>query len=292
LLLTAAPALPAAAQDAGAIISVDTPIDAQTAELGQGVEFRGWAAHRDGAGTGVDRVVVLDAPVGAGGVPVVEATYGSARADVGIAYEADWTNSGFWASWRATGSTGNRTFWVYAHSPANDGWTNKTVTLRLIEATQPRPPMAEQYRDRWSSHGQGFMYEGMGMGPGYRLNPIGALPPIGLGIGPLLPPGTSVAGIQVGTLMPPLAVNVAGTTSNSVTLAWTPSLSPGVTNYQVAQSFSPIGPFTPVFYAPAGASAATVTGLNPNTTAYFQVSAVAAGMVSPPSPPVPVTTAP
>jgi len=314
----AAPPGPALAQDAGAVISVDTPSDAQTAELGQTIEFRGWAAHRDGAGTGVDRVTVLDAPVGAGGQPVAEATYGSARSDVGATYEADWTNSGFRAAWRASGSTGNRTFWVYAHSLANDGWTNKTVTLRLVEATQPRPPMADQYRDRWgmgsqygmgaqvsispqyfagsqygmgSPYGMGSQY-GIGMGQGYGYNQFGGSYPFA-GAPPFFPPGGSVAGIQIGTLMPPLAVSIAGITNNSVALTWTPSLSPGVTHYQVLQSFSPLGPFTPAILANISMTGATVGGLNPGTTSYFEVAAViAGGGISPPSAPVAATTTP
>src|SRR5204863_8655914 len=55
------------------------------------------------------------------------------------AYGAAMTNSGYTATWRAAGAPGNKTFWVYAHSVANDGWTNKTVTLRITASVAPAP---------------------------------------------------------------------------------------------------------------------------------------------------------
>ena len=45
-------------------------------------------------------------------------------------------------AFRAAGDAGNKTFWVYAHSVANDGWTNKTVTLRYVTAAAPPPAPA------------------------------------------------------------------------------------------------------------------------------------------------------
>jgi hypothetical protein len=133
--------VPALAQDSGAVISVEGPTEGQTTELGQRVTFKGWAADSTGAGTGIDRVIVLDAPMAAGGTTVAEATYGRARSDVAAAFGAAWTNSEFTATWTAAGSAGNRTFWIYAHSTGDDGWTNKAVTVRLTEATviQPSP---------------------------------------------------------------------------------------------------------------------------------------------------------
>src|SRR5687767_8363586 len=94
-LALAFPVLPALAQDAGSIVSVDTPLDTQMSELGQDVIFTGWAANWTGPGTGVDRVMVLDAPQAAGGQVVVEATYGMPRTDVAAAYGDAWTNSAF-----------------------------------------------------------------------------------------------------------------------------------------------------------------------------------------------------
>jgi hypothetical protein len=142
------------------VISVDGPTDGQTAVLGQDVVFTGWAAHSGGPGTGVDRVIVLDAPVGAGGQQVAQAQYGLARADVGEKYGPAWTNSDFKATWKATGSAGNRTFWIYAHSVADDGWTNKTVTVMLTQGPQGAPPTTTggQYASPSSSTSYGGQY--------------------------------------------------------------------------------------------------------------------------------------
>jgi hypothetical protein len=81
--------------------------------------------------------VVLDAPQAAGGVAVAEGVYGASRPDVAQAYGAAMANSGFTVTFRAAGSPGNKTFWVYVHSTANDGWTNKTLTLRYVTAAAP-----------------------------------------------------------------------------------------------------------------------------------------------------------
>lgn len=141
ILLLALPVGQAFGQDAGAVISVDWPGDGQSAEVGQNVVFSGWAADSSAMGTGIDRVVIYDAPIESGGQIVAEAMYGTGRADVAAAYGAAWLNSEYTATWRATGSTGNRTFWVYAHSMDDDGWTNKTVTIRLTAATAATAPM-------------------------------------------------------------------------------------------------------------------------------------------------------
>ncbi len=142
MLLLALPIGQAFGQDAGAVISVDRPGDGQTAELGQDVVFGGWAAEWGSMGTGIDRVVVYDAPLASGGQVVAEAVYGAGRTDVAAAYDPAWLNSEFTATWRANGAAGNRTFWIYAHSMDDNGWTNKTVTIRLIAATEAAPAPA------------------------------------------------------------------------------------------------------------------------------------------------------
>jgi len=175
LLGLAVPLQSAMAQDSGSIISIDAPVDAQSADLGTDITFRGWAGNQLGPGTGVDRVIILDAPQAAGGVTLAEAVYGGSRPDVGQAYGAAMTNSGYTATWRAAGATGNKTFWVYAHSVANDGWTNKTVTLRLTTpvAAAPvvaPPPVSNQYNDQSSSryrNANGLYNSGCDSGSGY-----------------------------------------------------------------------------------------------------------------------------
>jgi hypothetical protein len=183
-LLLAVPALSAFAQDAGANISIDRPTDGDQFRNGDTVSFEGWAAHRAGPGTGIDRVAILDAPVGAGGKVVVEAQYGIERADVAAQYGDAWRNVGYRATWRASGAAGNRTFWVYAHSPSNDGWTNKTVTIRITDSGPAggAPPPGGQMGQGMYGPGGGYG-QGQGMyGPG---SPYGAVPygPYGLGGG-------------------------------------------------------------------------------------------------------------
>jgi len=142
VLALAMPMVPALAQDSGSVISIDTPSDGQSADVGSDLVFRGWAANMLGPGTGVDRVIILDAPQAAGGITLAEAIYGAPRPDVAQAYGAAWTNVAYTATWRVTGAPGNKTFWVYAHSPGNDGWTNKTVTVRINAPAPPPPPPA------------------------------------------------------------------------------------------------------------------------------------------------------
>jgi hypothetical protein len=381
VLALAMPAVPALAQDAGAVISVDAPADGQTANLGQDVVFTGWAAHWGGPGTGIDRVVVLDAPLGAGGQQIAQAQYGLARADVGAQYGAAWTNSDFKAMWKATGSAGNRTFWVYAHSVADDGWTNKTVTIQLTQGVQGSSPSSTagaqygsqnsgmpyggqygmqsgmQYGNQNSGqygaglygpgspngavplapfssgfYGNGNAYGGTspfgmygggqfgsaapygayGYGgsqfsggyPSIGANCAGAYNPYGSGLpyAASYPsygnyfvsscsgafPGTGL--VVPGAVAPPLTVIVGSTTQNSVALSWTPSVTPGITGYQVSQSPNVAGPFIPSVVASSSMSGATVGGLLPNTTSFFQVSAIAGGVASPPSAVVSATT--
>jgi hypothetical protein len=467
LLALTVPVLPAMAQDAGSILSVDTPSDGQTNELGQDVVFIGWAAHRLGAGSGVDRVMVLDAPMAAGGIVVAEATYGLVRADVGTAYIPSWANSGFRATWRAVGSTGNRTFWVYAHSVDNDGWTNKTVTIRETEASVPAPaPVAAapsqttnqtvnqngQYRnqnglfggacDQWgvpynnqfgnqynnqymnqnsqsctqnsqsynqngqyyNQNGQSYntqypnqwdpnglygngqyqcdqygnpmvsynnfntnqynsQYPNYGNNMGYACSGSPSITGSGsLVVGTTAPDGTiaitwtpvasatqgyrvwmmapnnylaailsqsygstasaTIGGLNpsssvtfqvravsgnvetaiasywtntptVATVAPPLGLTVGTKTSNTVALTWTPSTTGSISSYLVQQTSFSGGTFAPSIVTSLTSSSALVTGLNPNTMYYFEVTAVSAGgLSSVPSASVPAQTMP
>src|SRR5205085_701591 len=49
---------------------------------------------------------------------------------------------------------------------------------------------------------------------------------------------------------------------------------PGATSYQISQASSLAGPYTPVGSAGAGSHFAVVSGLQPSSAYYFQVSAV------------------
>src|SRR5687768_5910475 len=79
----AAPAPPTqASQEAGATINVDSPIDGQTFPAGTEIAYTGWAVHPGGPGTGIDRVVIWDAPIDQHDPPpnmIAEASYGHVR---------------------------------------------------------------------------------------------------------------------------------------------------------------------------------------------------------------------
>lgn len=93
----------------------------------------------------------------------------------------------------------------------------------------------------------------------------------------LMPSGASVG--PIGALPPfpeaPTGLVVTGTPPSSVTLSWTAA--PGAYGYQVLQALSATGPYTPHVVTSSSATTATVTGLAPNTTYYFQVRAIDSG---------------
>jgi len=73
--------------------------------------------------------------------------------DVAAEYGEEWAYSAFQAAWAAAGSTGDRTFWIYAHSVTDDSWVNKAVTIHITEpsvagapAAAPAAPAAAQDR--------------------------------------------------------------------------------------------------------------------------------------------------
>jgi cellulose 1,4-beta-cellobiosidase len=74
------------------------------------------------------------------------------------------------------------------------------------------------------------------------------------------------------TMLPaPISVTSSGPTGSSVTLTW--GASQGATGYTVLQGTSPAGPFAPALVSNMNGTSATITGLNANTTYYFQVIA-------------------
>jgi hypothetical protein len=75
-----------------------------------------------------------------------------------------------------------------------------------------------------------------------------------------------------GSVGAPGNLAVAATTGTTATLTWTPVL--GATSYQVRQASSGTGVFTPSAVVNLLPSSATVTGLQPGTTYWFQVVAI------------------
>src|SRR5437879_4505305 len=90
LLVVLVPAVPAfgqAIEGTTTLIAIDAPTDGQTFNVGDEMDFGGWAADPAGPGTGVDAVeVVMDGLRGSGGTSLGMANYGSARSDVAQAY--------------------------------------------------------------------------------------------------------------------------------------------------------------------------------------------------------------
>jgi hypothetical protein len=187
----APPVLGQAIEGTTTLVSIDAPIDGERFNVGQEIEFGGWAADPAGPGTGVDSVeVVLNGLRGApGATSLGTAVYGSSRADVAQAYgKTDFTNSGYNLLWRVAGTSGRHTAHVYAHSIAN-GWRYRTVSFEIIGpaaaparttgGTSPYGP--QSYGPQMGQYGGGMPYDpynptGTGYGPG-RYGGYGAPPP-------------------------------------------------------------------------------------------------------------------
>jgi chitodextrinase len=85
-----------------------------------------------------------------------------------------------------------------------------------------------------------------------------------------IPITASTVPAEAAGILVPGGLAVTATTATSVSLSWTPSA--GAIAYHVIQSLSPVGPFSLAMVATS--SSATIVGLAPNTTYYFQVRAV------------------
>ncbi len=94
----------------------------------------------------------------------------------------------------------------------------------------------------------------------------------------LAAPATVLAGGPPPSLPAPSAIGAAtglailSSSPTTVTVSWTPIL--GARSYQVMQSGTPIGPFAPSAMGQTTNNGATITGLQPNTTYYFQLMAM------------------
>ncbi len=109
------------------------------------------------------------------------------------------------------------------------------------------------------------------------------------GIETVVPLASPQAGPGAPTL-PTGPLTVTSTTGSSVALSWPPL--PSATSYRVLQGSNAGGPFILSTGGTVTATSATVTGLNPNTTYYFQVVPLdQAGNQGPPTNSVSATTA-
>jgi uncharacterized repeat protein (TIGR03803 family) len=105
--------------------------------VGLMVTFAGWAIDRGAAsGTGTDQVIVWAYP-GGGGAPqyVGATTYGIARPDIGAAFGAQFTNSGFQLT--VAISPGTYTFVAFAHSTVANAYSAVAAPNVTVTATHP-----------------------------------------------------------------------------------------------------------------------------------------------------------
>jgi len=86
------------------------------------------------------------------------------------------------------------------------------------------------------------------------------------------PPTNTVSAQTTLTLTAPTNVIVVSTTNNTATLSW--AAATGANTYRVLTATSPLGPFAQANALNITGSGATVTGLIPGTTYYFQVVAL------------------
>ena len=116
-------------------MAFDTPVNGST--VTRPFTVQGWAINRTAAsGTGVDMVHVYATPAGGSPIFLGQATYGSARGDVGALFGAQFTNSG-WALVGAGGSlaAGNYTVTAYARN-ATSGIFDAALS---VSVTVPAP---------------------------------------------------------------------------------------------------------------------------------------------------------
>jgi len=114
-----------------------------------------------------------------------------------------------------------------------------------------------------------------GLTPGQTyLLQVRSVDPTGL---ELAAPTAAVMGTPpVGGLPPGLGLstnlNIVSSSGTTVTLAWTPIA--GARAYQILQSITPQGPFVPANMSQGNGAGTTIVGLQPNTTYFFQLSAI------------------
>ncbi len=298
------PALPALGQGATStttMISIDAPTEGSTITNGVQIDIGGWAADTVGPGTGVDMVrVYLDGRMDADGKLLGNANYGGNRPDVATALgNPAFQNSGFDLLWTPSGLMGGtHTLYVYAHSIAN-GWAYKTVTVNAPAQPTPAPARGQQgmpygggygggYGGQMTPYGGTFLnsgpYGGAGYGGGYgcqgggygyydfystgcQIPPPPPYPPYGGGIPPFGGGGISYQ----------QTVSVVAPPGGIITLSWYGT--PAAQTYRIYQSTGTAPQnfgFVQAVPQSTGiiATNATVTGLVPGQTYYFQVRAV------------------
>ena len=166
------------------------------------------------------------------------------------------------------------------------GTTGSTVSLswsalpgassyRIMQATSPNGPFIVS--SAGTTAGTSATVTGLALNTPYYFQVV----PVD-GQGNSGPPTNTVSATTSVSLVAPTNVAVMSTTGNSAVLSW--SSATGATGWRVLASLSPAGPFVQMTTSTPTATGATVLGLSPTSTYYFQVVALdAANNQSPPS---------
>jgi len=120
--------------------NIDVPGEGAT--VAPSFTVSGWAIDRGApTGTGVDQVHVYVTPSGGAQVGLGMATYGQARSDIGAAFGAQFTNSGF--TFNASGlANGSYTLTIYARSTVTGSFSITASKHITVSGPVPNPVMS------------------------------------------------------------------------------------------------------------------------------------------------------
>jgi hypothetical protein len=118
------------------VINIDIPVESATA--GRFLEVAGWAIDRGApSGAGVDAIHVYAFDAAGSPTFLGAAAYGAPRSDVGAAYGAQFTNSGFLLRTFTSLTPGGCTLAVYARSVVSGSWFWRTRRITVREPGDP-----------------------------------------------------------------------------------------------------------------------------------------------------------
>jgi hypothetical protein len=123
------------------LLTIDVPPNGGV--VGATFTVSGWGIDRGApAGTGMDQVHVYAYPAGGGaGIPLGVATYGQSRPDVGAAFGAQFTNSGF--TFNASGlANGAYTLTLYGRSTVTGTFSVSASKVITVSGPVPNPAMS------------------------------------------------------------------------------------------------------------------------------------------------------
>jgi uncharacterized repeat protein (TIGR03803 family) len=138
-------------------MNIDIPGEGAT--VGRPFQVDGWAIDRGAPrGAGVDAIHVYAFAAGGGSTFLGVASTGLPRPDVGTAFGAQFTNSGFSLSTSASLAPGNYTLVVYARSVVSESWFWQTRSITV--PTPGDPVMTIDTPGNGATAGQPFLLAG------------------------------------------------------------------------------------------------------------------------------------